>query len=93
MKDVLKKLISRLLRETAEKIDAGTCELTEEEASELIGVLSHEPMSKESACRFLNVSRATFDNYVRMGKLPKGRKRRGFKELYWYKDELKVLYT
>jgi hypothetical protein len=25
---------------------------------------------------------------VRAGRLPKGKKRRGFKELCWYKDEL-----
>jgi hypothetical protein len=25
---------------------------------------------------------------VREGKIPKGRKRKGFKELVWYKDEL-----
>ena len=31
----LKRLLTRMLRETAEKIDAGTCEMTEEEAMEI----------------------------------------------------------
>lgn len=88
MKDVLRKLVTKLLRETADKIDANTCELTDEEASDIIGCLSHQPLSKEEACSYLNVSRATFDNHVRLGNIPKGRKRRGFKELYWYKDEI-----
>ena len=44
--------------------------------------------SKESACKYLNISRATFDNLVRDGKLPKGHKEVGFKELSWSKYEL-----
>lgn len=35
-----------------------------------------------SVMKYLKVSRATFDNYVRAGKIPKGRKQIGFKELY-----------
>ena len=35
-----------------------------------------------------NVSRATFDNYVREGKLPRGKHEIGFKELSWSEKEL-----
>lgn len=49
-------------------------------------------MSKESACMYLDISRATFDNLVREGKIPKGEKALGFKELGWKKSDLdKVL--
>lgn len=34
------------------------------------------------------MSRATFDNYVREGKLPKGKHEIGFKELSWCKKDL-----
>lgn len=84
----LKKLIVKLLRETADKIDANNSELTEEEAIEIMSVLAHRAMSKEQACSYLNLSRSRFDDLVREGKLPKGRKRRGFKELVFYQDEL-----
>lgn len=84
----LNKLIVKLLRETADKIDAGTCELSESEAMDIMSVLSHKVMSKEDACIYLNMSRSRFDDLVREGKLPKGRKRRGFKELVWYQDEI-----
>lgn len=47
-----------------------------------------ERLSKYLACSYLNVSRATFDNYVRCGKLPKGKKTAGFKELSWTKKDL-----
>ena len=78
----------RLLRETANKIDAGNSELTDEQAMELMSVLSHEALSKDQSCEYLNLSRSRFDDLVREGKIPRGRKRRGFKELVWYKDEL-----
>ena len=45
-------------------------------------------MSKIQACDYLGVSRATFDNYVRDGFIPKGIKQEGFKELYWPKIDL-----
>jgi len=86
----LKKLLTKLLRDTANKIDAGTCELSEEEATQMLEVLSHIALSKEQACIYLNISRSKFDDLVRQGKLPKGKKRVGFKELFWYKDELKI---
>lgn len=86
----LKKLLTKLLRDTANKIDAGTCELSEEEATQMLEVLSHTALSKEQACIYLNMSRSRFDDLVRQGKLPKGKKRVGFKELFWYKDELKI---
>jgi len=86
----LKKLLTKLLRDTANKIDAGTCELSEEEAAQMLEVLSHIALSKEQACIYLNMSRSRFDDLVRQGKLPKGKKRVGFKELFWYKDELKI---
>lgn len=84
----LKKLIVKLLRETVDKIDADNTELTEEEAMEIMSVLAHRAMSKEQACSYLNLSRSRFDDLVREGNLPKGRKRRGFKELVFYQDEL-----
>ena len=82
------KIISNLLRELADKIDAKTSVITEEEAMEIFSIIAHEPLSKEQACDYLNVSRATFDNYIRNGYLPKGRKRKGYNELVWYKDEI-----
>ena len=45
-------------------------------------------MSKYQACNYLNVSRATFDNYVSDGKIPRGIHQQGFKELYWLKKDL-----
>lgn len=84
----LKNIIIKYLRETADKIESGNCELSDSEAMDIMSVLSHQSMSKEDACIYLNLSRSRFDDLVREGKLPKGRKKRGFKELTWWKDEL-----
>lgn len=86
--NIIKKTISKLLRKIADKIDSDTCELTEEQAMEIMSVIGHEVLSKDGACSYLNISRSKFDGLIREGKLPKGKKRRGFKELVFYKDEL-----
>lgn len=68
---------------------------TMEQQSKIISVLSNiaNPdyrMSKVQACDYLGVSRATFDNYVRDGFIPKGVKQEGFKELSWNKADLDI---
>lgn len=82
------KIIRKLLLDVVDDIDAGNSNLTEEEALKAIETLKtftnkDKRLSKYAACKYLNVSRATFDNYVREGKLPKGKHDIGFKELSW----------
>lgn len=84
----IQKTVTRYLRDLADKIDAGTSEISETEAVEILGVIAHEVMSKEKACNYLNLSKSRFDDLIRAKKIPKGRKRVGFKELVWFKDEL-----
>jgi predicted DNA-binding transcriptional regulator AlpA len=86
--DNLKSAVIRMLRRAADDLDAGTCIISDGEAIDIISALTHRAISKESACSHLNVSRSKFDDLVRGGKLPRGRKRRGFKELCWYEDEI-----
>ena len=82
------KIVANLLRDLANKLDTGNSELSETEAMDIMSILSHRVMSKETACRYLNYSKSQFDNYVRSKQLPLGRKRVGFKEKVWYQDEL-----
>ena len=88
MKLSLIQTIARLLRDTADKLDAGNSEMSESQAVDILAMLTHVPMSKSQACEYLNLSRSRFDDFVREKKIPKGRKSVGFKELSWYKDEL-----
>lgn len=86
-------VLQKLLRKIDQDIDAGNSNLTEEETLEVVEILKEytrrdKPMSKYQAYTYLNISRATFDNLVNEGKLPKGVKVAGFKELFWYKRDL-----
>lgn len=91
MKNIIAKWVSKTLREIADKIDSGNCELDDEQAMHIMSSIGHEVMSKDSACSYLNISRSKFDSLVAEGKLPKGKKKRGFKELVFYKDELSYI--
>lgn len=87
------KVIRNLLLKIVDNIDAGNSNITENEAIELTKILQSYTdktvkMSKYQACQYLNVSRATFDNYVREGSLPRGKKEAGFKELFWTQKDL-----
>lgn len=87
------KVIKDLLLKVIDNIDSGNSNISEEEGIEIIGMIKTltdktQRLSKYKACEYLNVSRATFDNYVREGKLPKGKKVAGFNELSWTKKEL-----
>lgn len=88
MSNLIKRTVVKLLRKLADKIDSDTCELTEEQAMEILSTLGHKVLSKASACEYLNISRSKFDSLVADGILPKGRKRKGFKELVWFEDEI-----
>lgn len=88
--NTLTKIVLKELRKVADKIESGNCELTEEEAIDILKVVANEAMSKDQACSYLNLSRSRFDDLVKEGKLPKGKKRRGFKELVWYKADLSL---
>lgn len=86
-------IIKQHLQKIIEDIDLGNSNLTEEDASIVIGLIRKytdktKRLSKYQACKKLNVSRATFDNMVRAGKIPKGIKEQGFKELSWTEKDL-----
>ncbi len=57
----ISKLVAKLLKEVAEKIESGNCEITNDQAMDICDILSHEPLSKEQACSYLNISRIRFD--------------------------------
>jgi predicted DNA-binding transcriptional regulator AlpA len=88
----LKNILIRELEEVLHKLKTDTCELSEVEAMDILSAITHQPLSREEAYDYLNCSRATFENLMKAGKIPRGRKTKGRTGLVWYKDELdKVL--
>ena len=89
-------LIRSLLQKCIERIDAGNSNLSAEEEIKIIELLKKytnkdRKISKYQSCEYLNMSRANFDKYIREGKIPKGKKEAGFKELFWKESELREL--
>ena len=85
-----RQLVVKYMREMADKIEVGNSEISESEAIDILRVVAHECLSKEQACMYLNISRSRFDDLIREKKIPRGKKRVGFKELVFYKDELDI---
>ena len=80
MLDIIKNLLLKII----DDIDQGNSNMTAEDRV----TNKNEKFSKYQACNYLGISRATFDNYVCEGKIPKGLKQPGFKELFWLKRDL-----
>ena len=93
--NILLKIIKEELLKIVDDIDAGNSNISEEEGVMLINTIKSFtekdiPMSKYQAFNYLHISRATFDNLVREGKIPQGKKQQGFNELQWFKKDLDV---
>ena len=85
------QLIKTLLLQFIDNIDSGNSNICQEEQEEIIKMLqkiNSKELSKIESAEYIGVSRATFDNYINKGLIPKGRKRQGFKELSWNKSDL-----
>lgn len=88
------KIIRNILQKFIDDIDANNTNLSFEQQCDIIRVLSNvdigqdNEMNKTQAADYLGVSRATFDNYVKDGFIPKGKQIGHFKELRWYKSDL-----
>ena len=88
------KIIRNILQKFIDDIDTNNTNLDYEQQCQIIRILSNvnigqeNEMNKTQAADYLGISRATFDNHVRDGFIPKGRQIPGFKELRWYKSDL-----
>ena len=90
------KTIRTLLCKIIDDIDCGNSNMSDEDALEVIDYLKRytrkdKLLSKYQAYTLLNMSRASFDNKVKEGLIPKGIKVAGFKELMWKQSELNKL--
>ncbi len=92
MNAINNETLGQVLISVGKRVKAGKCEMSQEQMDTIFhGIESAVdiPISKEDACAYLGISRATFDMRVSSGQLPEGRHRKGFKEKIWYKRELK----
>lgn len=91
---IMLNVIRTLLQKFIDDIDADNTNISYEQQCQILRILSNvdagqdNEMNKTQAADYLGVCRATFDNYVRDGYIPKGKQVGNFKELRWYKSDL-----
>lgn len=87
------RILRNLLEESIKNIDSDNSNHTEEELSDIIKNLTKlnkgiKRISKREACdKILKCSSSSFDNYIKLGFIPKGHKEYGFKELSWSESD------
>lgn len=90
----MKHLIANLLKKIANDLDVGTTTLDEKGCRKVLNTINlmqngDEEMTKLEAADYIGVCRATFDNYVRDGFIPKGsNSHKNTKTLFWWKSDL-----
>ena len=88
------RILKKQLLKIVDDIDVGNSEISDEDAVQIAEFLKRfnsrdKMISKYQAYTYLNIRRAKFDNLVREGVLPRGKKVEGFKELQWSLKEIK----
>lgn len=88
------RVLKKQLLKIVDDIDVGNSEISDEDAVQIAEFLKRfnsrdKMISKYQAYTYLNIRRAKFDNLVREGVLPRGKKVEGFKELQWSLKEIK----
>lgn len=80
-----------LIEQILENIKSGNSNIDENGQLELIDTIqkiTSQELFKSEAAEYIGVCRATFDNYIAKGIIPKGRKTRGTNYLFWKKSDL-----
>lgn len=86
-------LLKVCLLNAIDHIDAGNTNIDESQCEDIIQFINktinvENKYSKYQSYKYLGLSRATFDRYIKDGLIPEGRKEAGFKEKFWYKKDL-----
>lgn len=87
MNNIIKLILKQILKD----LDSGNSNISEEQQEEIINLyqrMSLKEMTKVESADYIGVSRATFDNYISKGLIPKGSKRPGLSSLLWSKSDL-----
>lgn len=88
--------LKQLLLKVVDDIDTGNSNIDDVECMQLVKALRKYTRrdgfwSKYQAYTYLDMSRSKFDQCIREGKIPEGRKIPGFKELFWSEKEIRKL--
>lgn len=91
----MRKIIAQELRRIAARLedDAHPCEITQEDASEILASVTNVSLSQSEAASYLNMNERKFRYKVETGEIPPGKKRKGITEKLWSLRELRKLFA
>ena len=87
---MLQKILGNIFQEFADRCNAGTCNLTQEELDETIELMqkiNQQDLNIHEVAKELSVDQRTIQNWVKRGWLPDGVKRPG-KKKSWNKTDV-----
>ncbi len=90
----MKNLIANILHKLANDLEAGTSTLNESGCHKVLNAINlmqngDSEMTKTEAADYIGVCRATFDNYVKDGLIPRGsHNHKNTKAHFWWKSDL-----
>ena len=88
-----KETLKKIALNVVDNIDSGGSDYTEKEMGEILDTINRatntkNKLSRYQASQYLGISTSTFDNRVRAGIYPKGRKEPGVSQKFWFKSDL-----
>ena len=87
---MIQKILGKIFQEFADRCNAGTCSLTEDELNTTIDLLqkiNQQDLNIHEVAKELSVDQRTIQNWVKRGWLPDGTKRPG-KKKSWNKMDI-----
>lgn len=87
---MIQKILGKIFQEFADRCNAGTCNLTEEEVDltiELMKKINQQDLNIHEVAKELSVDQRTIQNWVKRGWLPEGTKKPG-KQKTWDKNTI-----
>ena len=85
------QLIKAAFKQFIDDIDSGNSNISQKQQEELLNLIqkfTQKELTKIESANYIGVSRATFDNYINKGLIPKGQKRQGTSTLFWKVSDL-----
>lgn len=86
--NTIQMLLVSELKHIIKSIENGSCSMTDVEMLDLFENIANVWMNKEECCKYLNMSRATFDRKIKSGDIPQGIKKLGYNELVWSRKDI-----
>ena len=90
----MKNLVISLLKHIVNSLEEGTTYLDAQGCRKVLNTINlmqngDQEMSKTEAAEYIGVCRATFDNYIKNGYIPRGASsHKNTKTLFWWKSDL-----